>query len=170
MIDRLIEVSKQGTCNRLQVGALVTLGNDIVAVGYNTSPPNTKTCLEVSCEVVGGHCVRTIHAEVMAISKFLELVHLYNETAYTRVPNSLKSLATLYVTHEPCYQCAKFIAMAGIKQIKYLYPYRSDQRVADIYEANDIVCEQLSLYELLPAPEELANEVDVELLEKQVYG
>ena len=170
MIDRLIEVSKKGTCNRLQVGALVAFKGSIVSEGYNTSPPNTKTCHDVACEVVGGHCVRTIHAEVMAISKFLELAHLYNEDAYTRVSNKLKSEAVLYVTHEPCYQCAKFIALSGIKQIKYLHPYRSDQRVIDIYEANDIVCEQLNLFELLPAPEELANEVDVELLEKQVYG
>ena len=144
MKSRLEEIAKKGTCERLKVGALVTLGDDIVAVGYNTSPPNTNTCLDTSCEVVGGHCVRTIHAEVMVISKFLELAHLYNESAFTRVSNSLKLLATLYVTHEPCYQCAKFIAMTGIKEVRYIHPYRSDQRVTDIYNANDITCLQLT--------------------------
>lgn len=134
MIDRLIEVSKKGTCNRLQVGTLVAFKGSIVSEGYNTSPPNTKTCHDVACEVVGGHCVRTIHAEVMAISKFLELAHLYNKDAYTMVSNKLKSEVVLYVTHEPCYQCAKFIALSGIKRIKYLHPYRSDQRVIDICE------------------------------------
>lgn len=143
MIDRLIEVSKKGTCNRLQVGALVELKGSVVSIGYNTSPPNMQTCQEGACEVVGGHCVRTIHAEVMAISKFLELAHLYNESAYTKVSNKLKSEAVLYVTHEPCYQCAKFIALSGIKQVRYLYPYRSDQRVIDIYKNNEINCEQM---------------------------
>lgn len=143
MIELLLDVSKKGTCNRLQVGAFVEFKGSVVSVGYNTSPPNTQTCQEGACEVVNGHCVRTIHAEVMAVSKFLELAHLYNEGAFTKVSNKTKSEAVLYVTHEPCYQCAKFIALAGIKSVRYLYPYRSDQRVIDIYTANGIKCEQI---------------------------
>lgn len=38
---------------------------------------------------------------------------------------SLKG-SVLYVTHEPCEECLKAIIQAGIKEVKYIYPYKNN--------------------------------------------
>lgn len=61
-------ISKLGTCQRAKVGALIVREGRIISTGYNGSPPDFPHCLDVGCEMVGGHCIRTTHAEANAIA------------------------------------------------------------------------------------------------------
>lgn len=61
-------VSKLGTCRRAKVGALIVRDGRIISTGYNGSPPGSPHCTEAGCEMSGGHCIRTTHAEANAIA------------------------------------------------------------------------------------------------------
>ena len=51
--------------------------------------------------------------------------------------------ATIYITHFPCINCAKILAAAGIKGIKYHRDYRNDDLVKDILSESGLALEQL---------------------------
>lgn len=133
---------------------IVSANNRQISVGYNGSPPGLPHCDDpelfgiccncgdvfsdtdlkfylidekkrkmscigcgvghlVVCEgdhlLVDGHCVRTIHAEENAI---------LNASFPT-------DGCKLYTTTVPCYDCAKRIIAAGIKEVYYLEVYQS---------------------------------------------
>ena len=72
-----------------------------------------------SC-VRDGHEQMTVHAEQNVI------------TDAARRGISVRG-ATAYITHYPCIHCAKIMAAAGIKTIKYLHDYHNDELVAEIF-------------------------------------
>ena len=107
-------VARRSTCPRLSVGAVVIDGrNRILGTGYNGSPPGHPHCHHVGCKMLEGHCIRTIHAEVNAIT-------------YLTVGSSADTL-TMYSTHRPCFECLKVIVSKGITVIKYREEY-TDQK------------------------------------------
>lgn len=120
-------VSERATCERLHVGAVIVKDNRILATGYNGSPSGMSHCSDDGCDVVDGHCVATIHAEVNAILQCAK--HGISTDG-----------ASIYVTHYPCYHCAKAIAQAGIKEVFYLHKYRNDERVEKLFNQLDITC------------------------------
>ena len=66
-----------------------------------------------------GHNIGTIHAEQNAILDCAKRGVSCNGT-------------TAYITHYPCFNCIKFLAAAGIKEIKYINDYNNDTLVSDI--------------------------------------
>ncbi|WMZ61560.1 ComE operon protein 2 [Staphylococcus pseudintermedius] len=94
----------RSTCTRLSVGATITKDNRIIAGGYNGSVSGEVHCIDEGCLMEGGHCIRTIHAEMNAI--------LQCSKQGVSTEN-----ATIYVTHFPCLNCTKSIIQAGIKTI-----------------------------------------------------
>ncbi len=107
------DVSTRATCNRRLVGAVVVLDKRILTTGYNGAPHGLPHCSEVGCKMVDGHCVRTLHAEQNAIV----------QGALNGV--SLRG-ATLYVTCQPCNNCAKMIINAGIVRVIFDGDYPDD--------------------------------------------
>ena len=61
--------AKRSTCHRAQVGAIIIKDKRILTTGYNGAPRGLPHCLDAGCEIVDGHCVRTLHAEQNAIIK-----------------------------------------------------------------------------------------------------
>lgn len=102
--------SMRGTCNRLQVGAVVTLGDRIVSSGYNGAPKGQPHCGSDCNE--SNPCLNTIHAEDNAL-----------RWAYMHLGHNPKN-GTLYVTHQPCVLCAERVVDAGITRVVYSEPYR----------------------------------------------
>jgi dCMP deaminase len=104
------EVAQRSTCARAQVGAVVVKDKRILTTGYNGAPRGLPHCLEVGCLMVDGHCVRTIHAEQNAL-----------------LQGALHGVAlagsTIYVTHQPCLNCAKMIINAGIVRVIFSKAY-----------------------------------------------
>ena len=102
-------VASRSTCPRAEVGAVITKQDRIIATGYNGSPAGELHCIDAGCNMIDGHCERTIHAETNAIGYA------------ARFGVALEG-ATLYVYDEmgregPCHDCMKVIKAAGIGSI-----------------------------------------------------
>lgn len=95
------DVATRATCPRLHVGAVLVRENRIIVTGYNGSLPGEEHCEDVGCEMVDGHCTRTIHAELNAI------LHAAKEGISTNG-------TIAYLTHEPCPRCVKHLRAAGV--------------------------------------------------------
>jgi len=107
-------VSERGTCNRLQVGAVIAREGRVISTGYVGSAPGSDHCLDVGDELgPDGGCIRTIHAESNAI-------------AFAARSGFSTDGADLYCTHSPCYACAKLLVSAGIRRVVYEIAYRDE--------------------------------------------
>jgi dCMP deaminase len=129
---------------RLQVGAIVVKDDRIISIGYNGMPAGwDNTCEE---EVITEYESYTdsalvtkpevIHAESNAISKL------------ARGTESGEG-ATMFVTHQPCIDCAKLIYQSGIATVYYKNEYRSTQGVDFLNKSDVEVIHHRKLEELL---------------------
>ncbi len=119
-------ISSRSPSERLKVGSVIVKDNRIISAGYNGFPSGVP---HVSI-MRDNHEQNTIHAEQNAIA----------DAARRGV--SIQD-STIYVTHRPCINCAKFIISSGIKNIKYLSDYRNDDLVAQLLNASNISIEKL---------------------------
>lgn len=134
--ERFAELS---SAVRAQVGAIVVKDNRIISIGYNGMPsgwenecempvyPTSKQQLHMPDDLIAekfplvdedGRNYRlmtkpeVLHAESNALAKLARCT----ESALD---------ATLFVTHEPCIDCAKMIYQAGIDTVYFKHEYRS---------------------------------------------
>lgn len=123
-------ISSRSACERLHVGCVMVSGgpqqNRIVAAGYNGFLPGAPHISRMS----GGHEQGTVHAEQNAIA----------DAARRGVA---LAGATVYVTHFPCINCAKIMAAAGIRTIKYHFDYNNDPAVRDLLSEAGVAIIQL---------------------------
>lgn len=100
----------RATCPRRSVGAIIMDSDHrIVATGYNGAARDLPSCDTVGCQMVEGHCVRTLHAESNAID----------------FAGRFAQRCTLFVTVTPCWDCAKRIVNTGITRVCYDEHYES---------------------------------------------
>ena len=111
-------VSERSTCDRKKVGAVIVKDKNILATGYNGSIAGLEHCDDIGHDLVGGHCVRTIHAEQNAIVQAAKHGVAINN-------------AEIYVNTYPCWNCFKLLANAGIKTIYYKDAYNIDPRIPE---------------------------------------
>jgi dCMP deaminase len=118
-------IACRSSCGRLHVGCVVVSGgeelNRIIAAGYNGFLPGSPH----RSRMRDGHEQATVHAEQNAIA----------DAARRGV--SVHG-ATLYVSHFPCINCAKIVAAAGIRTIKYHFDYDNDPLVLDLLSETGI--------------------------------
>lgn len=123
-------IATRSSCERLHVGCVIVSGgeqkNRIIAAGYNGFLPGAPHLSRIR----DGHEQATVHAEQNAVS----------DAARRGVP--LEN-GTVYITHFPCINCAKILAAAGIRRIKYHRDYRNDELVKELLAENNIQVEQL---------------------------
>lgn len=100
--------AERATCDRRHVGAVIVRDNHPIATGYNGAPPGLPHCDEVGhlLREVDGRpsCHRATHAEQNAILTAARFGHRTDG-------------ATIYVTAQPCLNCAKAIITAGIVKV-----------------------------------------------------
>lgn len=119
------------TAVRLKVGAIVTKDDRVISIGYNGTPAGwdnncEDTIIHESKYIIdmGGpeHTMATqtlktkpevIHAEANAIGKLAK-------------SSESGEGATMYITHAPCFDCAKLIHVAGINKVFYRNSYRNN--------------------------------------------
>lgn len=110
--------SLRSTCHRLNVGAIVTQGNNPIAVGWNGQEPGAPHCAGNECPgITPGNC-GTLHAEVNALTKAAQVL---------RRSSRGKSEVDLYCTDSPCSLCTQFIledTALSVGRIFYETPYR----------------------------------------------
>jgi dCMP deaminase len=114
--------AERSTCDRKHVGAVIVRANRVLTTGYNGSLKGQPHCDDVGHDLVkladgSENCVRTVHAELNAISHA------------ARYGVSLAG-AELYVNTLPCWNCFKAVVSAGIERIIFDADYRPDPRVA----------------------------------------
>jgi len=102
--------SERATCPRMHCGCVLVRDKNIVATGYNGSIPGDDHCDEVGCLIVDNHCVRTVHAEMNALTQAAKRGHPVDG-------------ATAYVTNMPCTACAKALVSAGVKRVVVFSDY-----------------------------------------------
>jgi dCMP deaminase len=109
--------SKLSSAKRLQVGAIVVKDDRIISIGYNGMPSGWDN----NCEDE----IRYPDAEGVTLKTKPEVLHA-ESNAIAKLARSSESGdgATLFVTHQPCMECAKLIYQSGIKAVYYAHPYR----------------------------------------------
>jgi len=113
------EFGDESKCVSYHVGAVIVKDKRIVSIGYNGTPPDTPNCCEVFDKDgfdAKKHSLwsgdNEIHAEMNAI-------------LFAAKKGESIDGCDLYVTTSPCGDCLKNISMTGIKNVYYLYPYRT---------------------------------------------
>jgi dCMP deaminase len=103
---------------RLKVGAIVTKNDRVISIGYNGTPAGWDNNCEDEIKWPNGDIkflttkTEVIHAEANAIGKL------------ARSSESGEG-ATMYITHAPCFECAKLIHTAGINKVFFRHQYRN---------------------------------------------
>lgn len=117
-------VAQRSTCPRAQVGAVITNGqNRILSTGYNGAPSGEPDCFFVGCDMVDGHCIRTVHAEENAIvygARFGVAIEGARMWVYFKRGNSDNyglTNSTLSIADFPCTICGKMMQAAGIQHV-----------------------------------------------------
>ncbi|NBP15836.1 hypothetical protein EBU95_15840 [bacterium] len=108
---------------RLQVGSIIVKDNRVISIGYNGTPSGWDNKCE---EEVDGNLktkAEVIHAEANAIAKLARS----NESGLD---------STMYITHSPCFECAKLIHIAGIKKVYFRKHYRNEDGIQFLKKSN----------------------------------
>lgn len=101
------ELSRLGTCCRLNVGAiLLREDGSIASGGFNGALPTMKHCTPETCNEKQ-RCLHTSHAEENALAFSTGPIH------------------RAYVTSEPCLNCTRALARRGVKFVHFEKPYTS---------------------------------------------
>lgn len=125
---------------KLKVGALIVKDNRVISIGYNGTPSGwDNTCEEEVSETE--NCIldsgpnfpittielvtkpEVIHAEANAIAKLARS----NESGLD---------STMYITHSPCFECAKLIYTAGIRKVYFRQHYRNEDGIKFLKKCN----------------------------------
>lgn len=86
---------------RTKVGCVITQDNVMICSGYNS--------------IAGDISMRDSNGDSVP-----EVLHAETNTLGTMLKYGIASLgATMYVTREPCFHCAKLIYQAGIKRVVF---------------------------------------------------
>ena len=137
-MDITLDVSRRATCLRAQVGAIIVKDKRILTTGYNGAPKGLPHCLDEGCEMVDGHCVRSLHAEQNAIIQAAQ-------------HGITLAGGTIYTTHQPCHTCAKMIINAGLERVVYAGHY-PDERAMKYLQTAGVQVDHLDLGDRTPAP------------------
>lgn len=133
--------AKLSSARRLKVGSVVAKYNRILSIGYNGTPVGwDNNCedeivedftylIDMGGPEYQGSTVslktkpEVIHAEMNAIGKLAQA-------------NESSAGSTMYITHAPCFECAKLIHIAGIKKVFYRNSYRNDDGIEFLNKCN----------------------------------
>ena len=120
--------SELSYAKRLKVGAIITKDDRVISIGYNGTPAGwDNDCEDKVWTQDGDYTLKTkpevIHAEANAIGKLARS----SESGIN---------ATMYLTHSPCFDCAKLIHVAGINKVFYRTQYRNTDGIEFLNKCN----------------------------------
>ena len=121
LIEIAALVARRSTCQRKQVGAVISREGRVLSMGYAGAPAGFAHCAEAKCDL-SKPCTRTVHAEANAIAFAAKL----------GIP---VDGASLYTTLAPCQDCAKLIVNSGIRFVVYQEVYRTSDGLSLLAEA-----------------------------------
>ena len=108
---------------RLKVGAIVTKDDRVISIGYNGTPAGWDNNCEYEDEGELFTKREVVHAEANAIGKLARSSESGEDS-------------TMYITHAPCFECAKLIHIAGINKVFYRNQYRNEDGIKFLNQCN----------------------------------
>lgn len=137
--------SKLSYAKRLQVGAVIVKGNQIIGTGYNGMPTGWVNNCEVHEEAYDPRDTYFSKdwvydentGKYQRLKTKPEVLHA-ESNAIAKVARSTESSegATLFCTHAPCIECAKLIYQSGISKVYYKDHYRDDAGLKFLKQSN----------------------------------
>jgi len=133
--------AKLSYAKRLKVGAIITKDDRVISIGYNGTPAGwDNDCEDVIRETFtyvidkGGE---EHEGATFSLKTKPEVIHA-ESNAIGKLARSSESGdgATMYITHAPCFDCAKLIHVAGIKKVFYREAYRSTEGIEFLNKSN----------------------------------
>ena len=133
--------AKLSYAQRLKVGAIITKDDRVISIGYNGTPAGwDNNCEDVIRETFtyvidkGGE---EYEGANISLKTKPEVIHA-ESNAIGKLARSSESGegASMYITHAPCFDCAKLIHVAGIKKVFYREAYRSTEGIEFLNKSN----------------------------------
>ena len=135
------QFAELSSAKRAQVGAIIVKDNRIISIGYNGMPSGwTNECetTETWNDVPhmrekyieqGAVMHSSPHGNTWSRLKTKPEVLHAETNAIAKVAQSPESCigSVLFVTHEPCLDCAKLIHQSGIKHVIFKNTYKADK-------------------------------------------
>lgn len=127
-------IANRATCDRGKTACIITKDNCILSTGYAGSVSGQKHCSEVGHLMVkqlnedgsiSEHCIRTSHSEQNAIAQAVKRGVSVDG-------------ATIYITMEPCFSCAKLLIQSGIKRIVCLKQYHNARLTRELCKSASV--------------------------------
>jgi dCMP deaminase len=141
-IDAFMDVAERfgqlSSCNRLHVGAIIVKEDRIVSIGYNGMPAGWDN----ECEIYTGTFTNDGQPTDASMYKTKPEVLHAESNAIAKLARSSESGdgASIFVTHQPCIDCAKLIYQSGIEKVFYKHPYRNEDGVNFLKKSGIKVC------------------------------
>lgn len=121
-LDIAESLSRLSKCRSLQVGAVVVREGRILSTGINGTPKGSKNHCEDLFPHIGDWL--EIHSENHHQWSLRNEIHAEMNAIIFAARNGIAiEGARIYVTHQPCQDCTKNLAAAGIKDVRYRYSY-----------------------------------------------
>ena len=148
------EISNLSYAIRRKVGCIIVKDSQIISDGYNGTPSGFSNVCEEFIETSKQKILENyLHDEEKFEHIQISLTYnnnnldilktkscvLHAETnAITKVAKSNLSIegSTIYITDEPCFDCAKLIIQSEIKRVVYWKPYRIHDGLELLKQAN----------------------------------
>ena len=139
--------SKLSSAKRLQVGAIIVKDDRIISIGYNGMPSGwdnncEATIFVTKAEAQGYDMVAQGYTETekgnwTRLKTRPEVLHA-ESNALAKLARSSESGegATMFITHQPCLDCAKLIYQSGISIVYFKEPYRLDTGLDFLQKSN----------------------------------
>jgi dCMP deaminase len=149
--------SEQSYAKKLKVGATIVKDGRVISIGYNGTPSGwSNECEDVEYIDDSEHLdYEVMVAQGWTFGAYKEMAGWVRRTTKPEVihaeANAIAKLArsvesgegaSMYITHAPCFDCAKLIYTAGIKKVFYRNQYRSDAGIEFLKKCN-VEIEQL---------------------------
>lgn len=132
-MDIAERVSQESYCIRHKVGAIAVKDHKVISIGWNGTFSGHDNCCE-TYEVIeqseaGPDTVEKDGKHFKLVTK-REVIHA-ESNMLGKLAGSYESArdASVYVTLSPCIECAKQLAIAGVKEVVYLDEYRDSTAI-----------------------------------------
>ena len=139
--------SKLSSAKRLQVGAIIVKDDRIISIGYNGMPSgwdnNCEFTIFVTKDEAQGYDMpaqgytETERGNWTRLKTRPEVLHA-ESNALAKLARSSESGegATMFITHQPCLDCAKLIYQSGISTVYFKEPYRLNSGLDFLQKSN----------------------------------
>lgn len=123
--------ARHSKARRLKVGAIIVKDNRVISIGYNGTPAGWDNNCEEEISVTEECTVDNSGYTIPITSKYLktkpEVIHAEaNAIAKLARSNESGLDSVMYITHAPCFECAKLIYSAGIRKVYFRNHYRNE--------------------------------------------